>query len=153
MPDGCSKGLYLWGSPGVGKTHIAAALAIREFELGSLVRFTTLVELQAKVRSTYGTRTSEDEVLDTIMCCRLLVLDDVGKERPTEWSQNMLYRIIDSRYNAMLPVIITSNYGRPELAARLATGTDDEMAACIVSRLSEMCESLHVTGIDRRLGC
>ena len=144
-------GLYLFGSPGVGKTHTAAALAIEQARRFRRVRFTTLLDLQARIKATYDGKGSEEEALGPYLSADLLVLDDLGKEQATAWSQQVLYRIIDTRYADERTTVITSNYRRSQLAARLAFSDDDTMARSIVSRLAEMCESVEITGKDRRL--
>ena len=73
---------------------------------------------------------------------RLLVIDDVGAEKASEWTQERLYSVIDHRYANCLPLIVTSNLP----PAKLAEQTGDRAA----SRLAEMCKVVAMTGTDRR---
>ena len=85
---------------------------------------------------------------DELARCRVLVLDDLGKEAPTAYACERLFDIVNERYNALLPVIVTSNYTRGEIAQRLVEG---DVGRSIASRLCEMTRRVHVDGEDRRL--
>lgn len=153
MPDGRGRGLYLFGPVGTGKTHAACALALRAISEGTSARFATLAGIASRVRSSYGRRSgeAEEEVVNELVGCGLLVVDDLGKERATDFSLSLLYRIVDGRYGAMRPIVVTSNYPLPALAARLAGASDEEMAGAIVSRLAGTCDQVALGGPDRRL--
>ena len=153
MPEGRGRGLYLFGPVGTGKTHAACALALRAISDGTPARFSTLAGIASRVRSSFGRRSgeAEEEVVSELVGCGLLVIDDLGKERATDFSLSLLYRVIDGRYGAMRPVIVTSNYPLPALAQRLAGASDDEMAGAIVSRIAGTCDQLELAGPDRRL--
>ena len=78
----------------------------------------------------------------------MLVLDDLGKEAPTAYACERLFDIVNERYNAMLPIVVTSNYSRGEIARKL---TEGDVGRSIASRLCEMTRSVHMDGTDRRL--
>lgn len=82
----------------------------------------------------------------------VLVIDDLGKESPTDWAVERLFRVVDGRYNAERPVIVTTQFERPALIRRLSRGGDSENAVALVSRLCEMCGTVRTDGPDRRLG-
>ena len=77
---------------------------------------------------------NEEEVLTAYKTADLLVIDDLGKERATEWSVPILYRIINDRYENMLPTIITTNYNTDSLIEKLTVSGDRETAEAIISR-------------------
>ena len=79
------------------------------------------------------------------MGCSLLVLDDLGKEKPSEWVEETLYEIINARYVRRLPVIITTNVGLKAVETRYPWNGE-----AIVSRLFEMCAGVKVGGDDWR---
>ena len=80
----------------------------------------------------------------------ILIIDDLGKERPSEWTLEKLFTIINNRYENNLPVIITTNYNREKLRERLACNKNYEIADSIISRLYEMCKGINITGKDKR---
>ncbi len=74
---------------------------------------------------------------------RLLILDDLGAEKPTEWVRERMYEIVNQRYEWMRPIIVTSNLSPAQLAKQVGQR--------VASRLMEMCEVVELDGRDRRL--
>lgn len=146
---GC--GLYIQGPVGVGKTHLAMAIAIEAARRGVTVRVTSSQRIMASIRSTFGGEGSENDVFTSLVRPRILVIDDLGKDAPTEWVVSMVYRVIEERYLQLKPVVITSNYSKRDLVDRLTVGRDSTTAEAISSRLSEMTERVKLEGDDRRL--
>ena len=147
LKDGWRCGAYLFGSIGVGKTWTAAGMARKALEDGATVRFMAGGAYLDAFKASYN---GDYTAFYAMRNCGLLVLDDLGKERPSQWAVESLFKLVDHRYNVKKPVIITSNYPLNRLGMRLTNG-DPITAAAIVSRLSEMCPRVEVQGLDRRL--
>jgi DNA replication protein DnaC len=149
------NGLFIRGSIGVGKTHIAAAIANYLLNRGTAVVCMTERNLLGEIKRTYSQGGDESAVRETYERVPLLVIDDLGKEKPTEWTLATLYAIIDGRYDRAMPIIITTNYDAKSLVTRLTptlpNGTKDTTtASAIVDRLVEMCESIVMHGASWR---
>jgi DNA replication protein DnaC len=146
------KGLMFLGPSGLGKTHLAVAILKRVIaRTGANALFRPMGSLLRQIRDTYNPvmRSSERQVIQPVMDAELLVLDDLGRERPTDWVEETLTLIIDTRYNERRATIITTNY------ALLDDSTDPNALISRVgfrtlSRLHEMCEFIHLTGVDYR---
>ncbi len=106
-PDGW---LILTGDTGVGKTHLAVAIAGRQIERGHRVVFSFVPDLMDYLRDTFDPESPVryDRVFEEVKTAPLLVLDDFGKERRSEWAVEKLYQIIVHRHNVRLPTVITS---------------------------------------------
>lgn len=135
------KGLYLYGIAGSGKTHIAAAIA-NKLMMEFRPRFVTVPELLIRIKKNFNTN-ADDEFLDNLSRTRLLVLDDIGSEKPTEWVQETLFVLIDRRYTHYLPTIFTSNCSLDQLAERLGYR--------IASRIAEMSKVVELKKVDYRI--
>jgi DNA replication protein DnaC len=105
-------GLFVFGPPGVGKTHAVAAIVNSCIKQEYSAIFQSVPELLSRLRATYRSRSevTEENLLDELNECDLLVLDDIGAEKWSEWVEEKLYSIIDMRYRQKKPLIITSNY-------------------------------------------
>lgn len=101
-----SQGLLFYGDVGTGKSYAAACIANELLSRGVPVVLTSLVKLIDRLR---GFETDVDAVMTRLRKARLLILDEVGAERCTEFVLEKMYQIIDSRYNSDLPFIITTN--------------------------------------------
>jgi DNA replication protein DnaC len=145
------KGLLFIGPPGIGKTHVAVSV-LREVVLKGMrgVYYDTR-SLLSTIRSTYNpvTRASEAEVLDEVMRAELLVLDDLGAERLTDWVEETMHLIVNTRYNEKRPTVFTTNYEDVS-----DVGDLDSLLVRVGyrlhSRLREMCEFLEYDGPDYR---
>ena len=146
------RGLFLEGPPGVGKTHLAVAVLRQVVATrGAKGLYYDTRDLLRVIRSTYNPvgRTTEIEVLRPVMTAELLVLDDLGAEKTSEWVEETLSLIVNTRYNERRPTIFTSNYeAQPD-------DTDPNSLLCRIgfrmySRLHEMCEFVALDAADYR---
>lgn len=147
------RGLYVVGDVGSGKTTLASAVAKAYVTRHptATVRFTTMPDMLARIKDTYGNRGVESDVIDEYGSCALLVLDDLGKGSPTDWALERIFQLVNRRYELMLPSVITTQYSRAGLIRRLSSRGDEETAKAIVSRLKETTETLVLDGPDRRI--
>lgn len=145
-------GIMFNGGFGTGKTHLAAAITLHLLNQGIPVIFGTLINLLGKVKQTYSDYSeSEENIIDTYCAVDLLVIDDLGKEKPTEWVLEKLYNIINTRYENNKPIIITTNFNYDELVRRLTVNGNDSTAKALASRLNEICRGVLADGQDYRM--
>ena len=145
---GCN-GMFITGEVGTGKTHIASAIANALIAQGKPVICMTMIDLLARIKSTYREEgTDEGEVLRLYKTVPLLIIDDIGKEPPTDWAISTIYNIINGRYEAMMPTIVTTNYDTAALIDRMTPPAtkDRTTAAATVDRLTEMCRAIRIGG-------
>lgn len=146
-------GIILRGGYGVGKTHLVSAIAHELMKQGYQPVFGTLINLLGRVRSTYSTNISketEEEVINSYMKCSLLIIDDLGKEKSSEWTLEKFYQVLNARYEDNKPIAITTNYSMDKLIERLTVNNNIETAEAIVSRIYEMCQGVSISGKDYR---
>jgi len=146
------RGLFFEGQPGVGKTHLAVAMLKQVIErTGARGIFYDTRDLLRLIRSTYdaSTRTTELEILRPVMNADLLVLDDLGAEKTSEWVEETMNLIVNTRYNERRLTIFTSNY------KDIPDDTDPNALLFRIghrmrSRLHEMCDFEVLDGADYR---
>ena len=140
-----SPGLYLYGSCGTGKTHLAAAITRQLLLKGKQVVFTCVPMLCLDIKKAFNenSRITEQDAIQAYVSCEYLVLDDLGVEKTTEWVKKTLGYIIYERDNMYKPTIITSNFSLDELA--------DQTGQRSASRIAGMSQVIRILGPDWRL--
>lgn len=134
--------LLLKGRYGCGKTHLAAAIANYQLAQGRTVIFSVVPDLLDFLRAAYrpDAELPYDEQFDAIRNAPLLVLDDLGTQSSTPWAQEKLFQLLNHRYNAQLPTVITTNRELEEIDARLRSRLAD----------TDLCQVLTILAPDFR---
>jgi DNA replication protein DnaC len=143
--QGPRSSLALIGAPGRGKSSLATIVMARRIERQLCdALYVTAPDLLDRIRATYGPHGegSEPEVVDAVKTASLLVLDDLGAEKPSEWVEEKLYQVVNHRYNALLPTIFTSNLEIRALTRRVGQR--------IVDRVVDMSTLVYLGGPNLR---
>lgn len=135
------KGLLLYGGVGTGKTFAAACIANALIDTGR----TCLMTNFARVLNTLWSIEEKQAYIDSFNQFDLLVLDDLGAERRSEYAQEQVFNVIDGRYRSGLPLIITTNLGIDKIKKPDTVGN-----ARIYDRVLEMCHPIELSGQSRR---
>ncbi len=169
----CESGLMFVGPPGVGKTHLAVAV-LRELtkRYGVSGRFLDFVSLIDEIQGTFDPLNpgSKKRILDPIRTIDVLILDDLGAQKPTPFVSDILYLIINTRYSQRLPTLFTTNFsfaasdehgGRDEAEPSLDRGRDpdppeiyepDKLSSRVpqrlLSRLYEMAKPVELDAVS-----
>jgi DNA replication protein DnaC len=145
-------GLLFLGRCGVGKTHLAVA-ALREL-IGKGIPglFYDFRDLLKEIQDSYNpnTHTSELKILAPIFDAEILVLDELGASKPTEWVQETITHIINKRYNEKKVTLFTSNYLDMPIGSSYDETLTDRVGVRLRSRLHEMCRLIMIEGDDYR---
>lgn len=140
--------LYISGSIGAGKTYLAAAICNALLARNISVCFTNTAAILNTIKESYDTdKTTQTAIERSLHRARVLVLDDLGKERTTEWGISTLFRIIDHSTTHRQSLIITSNM---PLSAALFPDQDTATRAALLDRLGENTRFITLTGPSRR---
>jgi DNA replication protein DnaC len=145
------RGLLLMGACGVGKTHLSAGIIRGLVEKGVACLFYEFGSLLKKIQESYNAqaRMSEMKVLAPVYEAEVLVLDELGASKPTDWVRDTMMQIINARYNDRKLTIFTTNYTDVRRAQADET-LEDRIGVRLRSRLYEMCRTVVVEGDDYR---
>jgi len=163
-PTAENRGLVLFGDVGTGKTHLIVAL-LRDLVLrhGVRVKFVEFSHLLADLKSGFDIGRGMAALIDPLVDVDVLAIDELGKGRNTEFEGTVLDELVSRRYNAMRPILATTNYGERKTgraranAAAVQVGIEatpglaDRVGDRVYSRLRETCDFLKVQGEDHRM--
>ena len=157
-----SRGFLLWGKPGVGKTHLMCALmSYLTLEKGISCRYVEFMQLVFDLKKDFAEGRWESTTVSPLLAVEVLLIDELGKGRNSEWELAVLDELVSSRYNAGKTLLATSNYlpkATPgtnvpitlEGGMRLPGTLEERLGDRIYSRLTEMCQFVEVKGQDYR---
>jgi DNA replication protein DnaC len=145
------RGLLFMGTVGVGKTHLAVSILKGLSERGFSCLFYEFGALLKEIQDSYNpnTQSSELKILSPVLDAEILVLDEIGASKPTDWVRDTMAHIINTRYNDKKLTIFTTNYLDERRAQREET-LEDRVGVRLRSRLFEMCKTVIIGGEDFR---
>jgi DNA replication protein DnaC len=165
-PGAAEKGLLLMGSSGAGKTHLAVAALKDLIQRGHGGLFCDYRELLKEIQASYNpsSQTTEMGILEPIRTVEILVLDDLGASKPSDWVRDVVGVVLNARYNEKRTTIITTNYvdnpASEGEATRLPSGKfvppsredslEQRISSRMRSRLFEMCRTIEISAPDFR---
>lgn len=147
------KGLLFMGPAGIGKTHLAVGI-LKELlkSKGADALFVDFQELLRKIVESYvpDSESTEYRLLEPVLNTELIILDDLGSKKATEWARDTIAYIINHRYNNNMMTIITTNYLDEDVSKTENNLLAERIGVRIRSRLYEMCERIVMKGDDFR---
>ena len=138
-----NQGLLFWGTVGTGKSYTAACIANYLLEANTSVVMTSFVRILQEMQG--FDREREETFTNKLNSVKLLIIDDLGAERSTDYALEKVYGIIDNRYRAKKPLILTTN-----LTLRQMQEATDIRYARIYDRIFEMCYPMEFSGVSWR---
>lgn len=146
-----SQGLLFMGQVGVGKTHLAVSILKGLTERGFRCLFYDFGSLLKEIQDSYNanTKSSELAVLAPVLNIDVLVLDELGASKPTDWVRDTMAHVINTRYNDKKLTVFTTNY-LDERRNEREEILEDRIGTRLRSRLYEMCKTVSMDGKDYR---
>jgi DNA replication protein DnaC len=145
-------GLLISGPVGVGKTHLAVAILNELVDTkGATALFCDFSDLLDRIQASFGkgSEESQDDIVAPYRDAELLVLDELGARRPSDWVREVLYGLLNTRYNRGRITILTTNFA-DEPDARGGESLEVRVGAPVRSRLWEMCQAVAIDAEDFR---
>ena len=146
-----TNGLIIMGESGVGKTHLAASIANKLIENDKIVLMGRLTTLLDMIKETFKDNTkSENELIELYSNVDMIIIDDLGTEKISNWALEKLYTIIENRNENRLPIIITTRFDKQGLIERFSKCQDEQLADAIISKLYQMCYGVTLRNIKEK---
>lgn len=146
------NGLIIMGESGVGKTHLAASIANKLIENDKIVLMGRLTTLLDMIKETFKDNTkSENELIELYSNVDMIIIDDLGTEKISNWALEKLYTIIENRNENRLPIIITTRFDKQGLIERFSQSQDEQLVDAIISKLYQMCYGLTLKSMKKEL--
>ena len=143
------KGLIITGNSGVGKTHLAASISNELIQKDILVLMGRLTSLLDMIKETFKDNSkSENELIDLFSNLDMIVIDDLGTEKISQWALDKLYTIIENRNENKLPIIITTRFDKQSLLNRFYQSNDKDLSNAIIQKLYQMCYGIELKRYD-----
>lgn len=147
-----SNGLIIMGKSGVGKTHLAAAIANKLIENDKIVLMGRLTTLLDMIKETFrDTTKSENELIELYSNVDMIIIDDLGTEKISSWALEKLYTIIQNRFENGLPIIITTRFDKKGLISRFSYSNDQDLIDATISKLYQMCYGIMLKSMKKEL--
>ena len=145
------NGLIIMGESGVGKTHLAASIANKLIENDKIVLMGRLTTLLDMIKETFKDNTkSENELIELYSNVDMIIIDDLGTEKISNWALEKLYTIIENRNENRLPIIITTRFDKQGLIERFNKCQDEQLVNAIISKLYQMCYGVTLKNIKEK---
>ncbi len=139
------NGLIITGNSGVGKTHLAASISNELIEKDKLVLMGRLTSLLDMIKETFKDNSkSENELIELFSNTDMIVIDNLGTEKISQWALDKLYTIIENRNENKLPIIITTKFDKEGLLHRFKQSNDKELSDAIIQKLYQMCYGIEL---------
>lgn len=145
------EGLIITGKSGLGKTHLAASIANKLIETDKIVLMGRLTMLLDMIKETFRDNIkSENELIELYSNVDMIIIDDLGTEKISQWALEKLYTIIQNRNENGLPIIITTRFDKQGLIERFSQSQDEQLVDAIISKLYQMCYGITLKNIKEK---
>ena len=147
-----NKGLIITGESGVGKTHLVASIANKLIENDKIVLMGRLTTLLDMIKETFRDNTkSENELIELYSNVDMIIIDDLGTEKISQWALEKLYTIVQNRCENRLPIIITTRFNKEGLTERFSYSNDQDLVDATISKLYQMCYGITLKSMKKEL--